>query len=143
MLKKTITYEDFEGNKVTETLQFNLTKTETMDFALILPDDVKDSAKEVTDSKPMDINGAKELAKSLSDKQMFDFVKELVGRAYGVKSDDNKHFRKSPEMRAEFEQSLAYDALIMELTTSDDPDVAMNFITGVFPSEVVGNVTTK
>ena len=33
MLKKTVNYEDFDGNKRTEDLYFNLTKLEATEFA--------------------------------------------------------------------------------------------------------------
>ena len=42
MLKKTVNYEDFDGNQRTEDLYFNLTKLEATEFALDLPDEITD-----------------------------------------------------------------------------------------------------
>lgn len=131
MLSKTVIYEDFAGNKVTETLQFNLTKTEALEIAYSLPQDVKDSVG--ADPNAIDEETAVKLIGELGDANIFAFIKEIVGKAYGVKSEDNKHFKKTPEMRADFEQSAAYDAIIMELMTSDE-EAASNFINAVLPA---------
>ena len=53
--------------------------------------------------------------------------------AYGIKSDDGKRFMKSDQLREEFSQTAAYDALFMELATNDD--AAATFIKGVVPKD--------
>jgi len=55
-----------------------------------------------------------------------------------VKSDDGKRFIKSPELRAEFEQTAAYDELFIELATDDKK--LTDFFIGAFPKEFAGEI---
>ena len=144
MLTKTISYEDFDGNKVTETLQFNLTKTEAMEIAFALPDDVK---KTVADG-PTDMTEeiAKKILARMGDTKIVDFIKTVVLKAYGVKSEDGKRFIKTDEngnpMSIAFSQTMAYDAIITELMTSDET-AAMNFVNALLPAGLANAVPTK
>ena len=118
MLAKTITYTDFNGVSRTETMYFNLTQAELTKMAYI-------------DNK----NLAETLTKAIDDKDTATIVRfmcEFIISAYGEKSDDGKHFRKSEEMRSEFANSAAYDALFAELLSDDEKAVA--FINGVVPA---------
>ena len=58
--------------------------------------------------------------------------KELILKAYGVKSPDGKRFEKSDKLRTEFEQTEAYSQLFMKLAT--DADAASKFVNGIIPS---------
>ena len=58
--------------------------------------------------------------------------KELVLKAYGVKSPDGKRFIKSDELATEFAQTEAYSQLFMELAT--DADAASAFVNGIVPN---------
>ena len=60
--------------------------------------------------------------------------KELVLKAYGIKSADGKRFIKSEELTTEFSQTEAYSDLFMELST--DADKAQKFINGIVPADV-------
>jgi hypothetical protein len=132
MLKKTITYTDFNGNEVTEDLYFNLTKTEAVEFAMDLPDSV---SKTFNDGTPVDVNQASvELVNQLGNKGVYQFVKSLVLKAYGIKSEDGKRFIKKPELTEEFEQGLAFDAFFMELMSDDK--AAADFVNGVIPASL-------
>ena len=92
MLTKTISYEDFDEKKVTETMQFNLTKTEAMDIAFALPDDVKKTVA----AGPNDVSEetAKKILAKMGDTKIFDFIKAVVLKAYGVKSEDGRRFKE-------------------------------------------------
>ena len=134
MLTKKVTYEDFNGNTVTEELQFNLTKTEAMDIAFALPDDVKKTVQ----TGPEDVTEelAKKILARMGDTKIFDFIKTVVLKAYGEVSEDGRKFIKKDEngkdLSIEFSQSLAYDAIITELMTSDET-AAMNFVNALLP----------
>ena len=65
--------------------------------------------------------------------------KELVLKAYGVKSADGKRFIKSEELTTEFAQTEAYSDLFMELST--DADKAQKFINGIVPADIDLNDT--
>ena len=61
---------------------------------------------------------------------MYDLLNDFVLTAYGVKSEDGKRFIKSEQIREEFKQSLAYEALIEDFH-DDSRKVLEHFISGV------------
>lgn len=116
MLKRDVSYEDFNGQRQTDTFYFNLTKTEMTDwdfegFAAML----------------------QRLVEARDTQALIQEIKKIVLASYGVKSDDGKRFIKSDELRAEFEQTAAYDVLFMELATNDKN--LTDFFIGTFPKE--------
>lgn len=120
MLKKTITYEDYNGVERTEDFYFNLSKAELMEMEMSTT------------------GGLSEMINKLVQTQdapaIIKIFKELVGKAYGVKSDDGKRFMKSDEIRAAFEENPAYSVIFMELAT--DADAAAKFVNGIVPSDI-------
>lgn len=104
MLKKVITYTNFDGNEVTEEMFFNLTAVELTKLQARL-------------GMPIDEYASK-CAKSLDLKKMLDFIEIMVLESFGRKSDDGKRFMKGPEVKSEFEYSAAYAELFEELLTS-------------------------
>ena len=133
MLKKTVNYEDFDGNKRTEDLYFNLTKLEATEFALDLPDEITDEVvKEGASAANME--AATRIVQKLGGKGIIDYIRKLVLKSYGIKSEDGKRFIKSEEISTEFSQTMAFDNLMMELLTDDN--AASNFITAVIPSDL-------
>ncbi len=132
MLKKTITYTDYDGLERTEEFRFNLTKAELIDMELTTVGTFSKLMQKIIDEKDM-----VRLAK---------YFKELILKSYGVKSDDGKRFIKSPELSEAFSQTEAYSELYMELLGNSE--YAAKFIQQVMPkdldqNEVVpaGNVT--
>ncbi len=132
MLKKTITYTDYDGLERTEEFRFNLTKAELMDMELTTVGTFSKLMQKIIDEKDM-----VRLAK---------YFKELILKSYGVKSDDGKRFIKSPELSEAFSQTEAYSELYMELLGNSE--YAVKFVQQVMPkdldqNEVVpaGNVT--
>ena len=119
MLKKTVQYEDFDNNMVSEDLYFNLSKTEIVEM----------SASGVVDiMQGMIKPGAK-------NEDIVGMFKRFIGMAYGVRTNDGRRFRKDPVERDEFLASPAYDALFMELVTSPE-ETAIEFLLGVLPSDM-------
>lgn len=136
MLKKTITYSDFDGNMRTEVLHFNLTQTEALEIALDLPDDVTATAQ---DLESIDINEAGvKFVEKLGSKGTFEFIKQLVLKSYGIKSADGRKFEKSAAIRDDFAQTLAFDTLFMELMHDDI--AAAEFVNGVLPASLAEKV---
>jgi predicted nucleic acid-binding protein len=115
MLKKEITYEDFDGEMVTHTFYFNLTRTEIIEYS-------------VEYEEGMEVTLAR-IIKAEDIKSLVHEFKKIVLSAYGVR--DGSLFKKSQELRDDFVQTAAYDALFMELATSDD--AASSFIKGIMP----------
>ena len=133
MLKKTVNYEDFDGNKRTEDLYFNLTKFEATEFALDLPDDITNEVtKEGVDATNME--SVSRIVQKLGGKGIIDFIRKLVLKSYGIKSEDGRRFEKSEKISTEFSQTMAFDNLMMELLTNDDE--AAKFINGVIPADL-------
>ena len=133
MLKKTVNYEDFDGNQRTEDLYFNLTKLEATEFALDLPDEITDEvAKEGASAANME--AATRIVQKLGGKGIIDYIRKLVLKSYGIKSEDGKRFIKSEEISTEFSQTMAFDNLMMELLTDDN--AASNFIAAIIPSDL-------
>jgi len=124
MLKKTISYEDYNGNKHTEDFYFNLTKAEIAEMELGVRGGLAATLEEATKTKDMPV--------------LIKIFKDLILRSYGVKSDDGIHFVKTPAMREEFEQHAAYSALFMELVT--DANAASEFVNGILPSDMASKM---
>lgn len=121
MLKKTITYEDFNGETVSEEHFFHLSKAELIKMELSHKDGLSEAMKKII---------AAEDGKAIIE----EFEKIILG-AYGRRSDDGRHFHKSQELRDEFKSSEAYSTLFMELVTQTDK--AVEFINGVMPAGLV------
>lgn len=124
MLKKTITYTDFDGNERTEELYFNLTKAELMELQMSEIGGLEKRLKGII----MAQNGV----------EIMKFFKDIFLNSYGVKSPDGRRFIKNDEVRTDFEQTEAYSQLFMELVT--DADKMADFIKGVIPSDLAGQV---
>lgn len=120
MLKKTIKYEDFDGNEYEEDFYFNLTQAELLDWEL--------SEDGGLDALTQRIIKAKNVPKIV---EMF---KTLIDKAYGVKSADGKRFMKTKEALDDFKATNAYSWLFMKLASDDK--FAVEFIKGIVPSEI-------
>lgn len=128
MLKKTVKYDDFEGNQVEEDLYFFISTSEMTDMELSIPGGWSGKLERLT-------------AKDATGKEIMDTFKELILKAYGEKSESvtgKTIFLKKKNgipLSDEFEQSLAYNALYTELMM--DPEKAAAFINGIWPKEVI------
>lgn len=118
MLKKTVTYEDFNGNQVTEDFYFHLSKAELMEMELSEEGGFANSLKKIV----ADADG----------KNIVETFKWIILQSYGEKSDDGRRFIKSDELRKEFEQHVAFSEMFIEFAT--DAKAAAEFIRGVVPA---------
>ena len=141
MYKKTITYDDFDGNKRTEDAYFNLTKSEMIEFALDLPDGVSDTVDKETLEKNADMAASK-LANMLGKKGVYNFIKDLVLKSYGVKKEDGRRFAKVDDngrpVSIEFAQTMAFEAIMEEFRTNDV--AAANFVKAVIPADTTNKM---
>ncbi len=121
MLKKTVTYEDWNGETRTEDFYFNLTKTECLEleFSLGPGKSLTDSFQTLVETKDMGT--------------VISILKEIVLKAYGVKSDDGRRFMKNNEVRTAFMENPAFDQIYMSLAT--DSEYAADFIAAIVPSD--------
>lgn len=130
MLKKTVKYEDFDGNTREETLYFFISKTELTEMELKTPGGFGKKLERISNSS----NGA----------EIMDTFKEIILMAYGEKSDDGRSFikkRNGVRLSDEFEQTMAFDALFTELVTN--PDKASAFVNGIMPKDLMAEVNKQ
>jgi len=126
MLKKTITYTDYDGNERTEDFYFNISKAELTELQF----SVKGGLKNILEKAVQEKDGP----------TIMQLSKEIVLKAYGVKSNDGRRFMKSEEITKEFAETEAYVNLFMELAT--DEKAAIAFAEGVMPKFDEANITT-
>ena len=117
MLKKTITYEDFNGDTVSEDFFFHLSKAELVELELSHQGGLSEALQRIVDAE--------------DGKSIVAEFKNIILGAYGKRSDDGKRFVKNQTLREEFESTEAYSTLFMELVT--DADAAAEFINGIIP----------
>lgn len=119
MLKKTITYPDYNGGSRTEDFYFNLTQAEVTEMELSVDGGLVEMINRIVAAQ--------------DGKQIIATFKDIILRAYGEKSPDGKRFVKSQELRDAFAQTEAYSILFMELATN--ADAAAAFINGIVPAQ--------
>lgn len=127
MLKKIITYTDYNGVERTEPFYFNLSKAELMEMELGVTGGMTEMLNKIIAAKD-----APSLMKTF---------KEMIMKAYGVKSDDGKRLIKSEELSIAFTQTEAYTVLFMELITDDK--AAADFVNGIIPNEIQADVAAQ
>lgn len=118
MLKKTITYMDYNGMERTEDFYFNLTEAEIMEMEMGTSGGFAEMIQRIVAAKD-----APSIIKTFKD---------IIIKAYGQKSPDGRRFIKSDALREEFEQTEAYSKLFMELATDDKAAAA--FVNGIIPN---------
>lgn len=117
MLKKTVTYTNWNGEEVTEDFWFHLSKSECVEMTYTTPGGFDAYIKRIV--------AAKDVPTLIKE------WKKLVLMAYGKKSADGKRFMKDDEIRREFVESPAYDIIFMEFVTDDK--AAAEFVNGILP----------
>lgn len=120
MLKKTITYNDYNGNKRTEDFYFNLTKAEVMEMEMSKNGGLSEHIQRIVQSED---NAA-----------IISIFKDIICKSYGEKSLDGKRFIKSKEITDAFVQTEAYSELFMALATNAEEAAA--FVNGIIPVDI-------
>jgi hypothetical protein len=121
MLKRSITYEDYNGESITEDFYFNISQAELVQLEV-------------------EVDGGfgrfiQNIVKSENTKALVGEFKRIILMSYGIKSDDGKRFMKSDALREAFEQSPAYEVLFMEVAM--DEKLGTEFIKGILPKSLV------
>jgi hypothetical protein len=118
MLKKTITYIDYDGNSRTEDFYFNLSKAEVTEMELSADGGLSKMLEKIVASQ--------------DNKRIMEIFKDIIIKAYGEKSPDGKRFIKNDALREAFTQTEAYTELFMELATN--AEAASAFVNGIVPA---------
>lgn len=124
MLKKTITYQDLDGNPITEDFWFHLTMAEVSKMELGTEGGY--AAK------------LQALVKASNGRDIIEHFESIILGAYGERSADNKSFIKNQQVRDAFAGSDAYSVLFMELVS--DATASSEFVKGILPREFEAQV---
>ena len=73
--------------------------------------------------------------------RLITLFKELLLKAYGIKSDDGRRFIKSEKISEEFSQNPAYSIIYMELVSDDK--LAADFVNGIIPAKLSEQVAEQ
>lgn len=126
MLKKSITYKDFNDTDRTEEFRFNLSKSEITDMELSVEGGLSSKLQAIVNS-----NSTPEIVK---------LFKDFILKSYGILADDGRSFLKVDPVTGEeyakrFAQTKAYEDLYMDML--QNPDSAAAFINGIMPKELI------
>ena len=127
MLKKKVTYTDYNDVERTEDFYFNLSKAEIMEMELTTTGGLAEMIQKIVSAQ--------------DGPAIVKIFKDLVLKAYGEKSADGKRFIKSQEITDAFTQTEAYSQIFMELAT--DADAATKFINGIIPADMAAEVAKQ
>lgn len=120
MIKKAITYTDYNGTERTEDFYFNLTKAEVLEMEMGTSGGLAEMINRIVAAQ--------------DQPAIIRVFKDLILKAYGEKSADGKRFMKSEEISTGFAQTEAFSQLFMELAT--DADAASKFVNGIVPQDL-------
>lgn len=133
MLKKTITYTNFNDEEKTEDLYFHIRSSDSGEL-LELREDFEKWAKITSEPE-------RELTPS-EIKEMLDLTKTLIEMSYGVRSEDGEHFYQGEQYLADFKSTAAYDAFLFSLFENSGAG-ADEFILGIMPKEFANVVDAQ
>lgn len=120
MIKETIKYIDYNGNKREEDFYFNLSKADLLEM-------------EIGEKEPLETILDK-IIKEQDKSKIVEYFLKIVKKSYGVKSEDGKHFRKSEEIWNDFKDTEAYSEFISKITQNETN--ITNFINGIIPKNI-------
>lgn len=124
MLKKTITYKDYNGVMRTKDYYFGLNKAEVNDLDLTIAGGLE--------------NFIDAIGKENDSTKLYKLFKDFIRVSYGIKSADGEYFEKGEDLFKKFTFTEAYSVLMMDILSSEEN--AMNFIIGVLPEEVQAEI---
>ena len=124
MLKRPITYVDYNGDQVTDVFYFNISKPELIEMEVEHEKGLKAFIEKIIETK--------------DHKRLMALFKELILLTYGIKSEDGKRFIKNEQLKIDFSQTEAYNVLFMELAL--DAEAAATFLKGIMPKDMVGEI---
>lgn len=120
MIKKTMSYTDYNGTERKEDFYFNLSEAEVMEMEMSTSGGLAETITRIVAAQDAPA--------------IIKIFKELILKAYGEKAPDGKRFIKSEAISTAFSQTEAYSQLFMELAT--DADAAAEFVNGIIPAKL-------
>jgi hypothetical protein len=128
MFKKTMKFDNLEGEEVTQTFYFNYNKkeiAELLEFGRL-------EEKLALLSQPVEESG---LTQQENNQQAYDIFQDLILDAYGEKGQDNVTFIKNEQTKAYWKSHVAFVEMIFEFL--ENPQLAAEFIEKCLPAKMV------
>lgn len=117
MLKKTLTYTDYDGNERTEDFYFNLTKLEVLEMEIEIPGGLTGLLTKIVQTK--------------DTKEIMSTFKDIMKKAYGIKEAGGNRFMKGEEISRAFMETEAYCDYVLLLAS--DAAAGAEFVNGIMP----------
>ena len=127
MIKKTITYTDFNGGERTEDFYFHLTKAEITKMEMSVNGGMAERIQRIVSAQ--------------DQPAIIEVFEDLIKKSYGVKTPDGRGFVKRKEDLEAFMATEAYSQLFMELAT--DSDAASTFVNGIIPADLSKQISAN
>lgn len=136
MFKDTIEYIDYNGDNCTETLYFNLTKTDLIKLQNSFVGGFESKFNKLTNLlADAEVN---EAAKDLVVPELLSFFETIIRYSYGIKSEDGKRFTKNSQATEDFINSEAYSVVFMKFAS--DLDYVNSFMIGIMPNDIAEEI---
>ena len=129
MLKKTITYTDYNGNEKTMECHFHLSKKDLMEMEFSTEGGMKNAVEQIVEKE--DVKG------------LADLIKEIILNSYGELTEDDRFIKVKDGKRLsdDFEQTEAFSELYFELNTNENSLV--DFVNGIIPANLRQEIASK
>jgi hypothetical protein len=127
MIKKTITYEDFNGKQQTEEFYFNLSKSELTEMETSVDGGMSEMLKQIV--------------KTQNVREILGIFKKIIVASVGVKSEDGRRFIKNEAIAQDFLASPAFDEMFMSMM--EDSNKAAEFVKGIMPKDLADQLDTE
>lgn len=127
MIKEPITYTDYNGIERKEDFYFNLTKAEIMEMEMSTKGGLAEMIQRIVAAQ--------------DQPAIIKVFKDLIIKAYGVKSPDGKRFIKNEDVINDFVQTEAFSQMFMKLAT--DADAAAKFVNGIVPADMAQQINAQ
>lgn len=123
MVKKTLTYNDFEGKEVTKDFYFNISKMEFRELDRKIPGGLQNMIDSIKTERDED--------------RMLDLMSTLILASYGEKAEDGRFVKEDAwgrKLSSFFKISEAWDVLFMNLLQNEQE--LNEFLTGIVPKDI-------
>lgn len=124
MIKKTITYTDFNDKEQTVDAYFHISIPELIQLETEYDGGLKETLER--------------MMSSTSQHDLVRFFSRLIDISYGVRSEDGSAFVKDDERGKAFRHTAAYAQLFEDI--SGDADLAIEFIMGILPTKLQAEI---
>lgn len=120
MVKKNITYNNYEGQPETKTFYFNLSRFEWLELEAYTKGGLTDNLKHALETNNL--------------KKTIDLLKRIILRAYGERDLETGEFIKNDDLAIKFSKTEAFSELFYELAY--DEKKSNEFFSGLIPFEL-------